>query len=266
MPAPRASIPGQNGQGQTHRGEKVHPHDRFHLGWLQSRHHPALRYRRVVHEHIDPVESIPGLLRQRADGCACRRGRPPHIVESGECFPAIPPAPRRGGRDDGRSTRQTAPSLAIARASAAPTPDEAPVISTRCPAAENATAQGWPRTSTFGAEWSEFATTGRRSSSSQPLHSICTDSLDLDTCHAFAGWLIRLRRSQRDRSASESDHWRGGADLRCSRAVSAGVGIRRQQLHRRMRRRDIGTASLGDSADDRRSPRCPFRSLRSRWR
>jgi len=77
--------------------------------------------------------------------------------------------------------------LAIARASAAPTPDEAPVISTRCPAAENATAQGWPRTSTFGAELSEFATTSRRWTSSQHLHSICTDSSDPDTCHAFAG-------------------------------------------------------------------------------
>jgi hypothetical protein len=46
----------------------------------------------------------------------------------------------------------TAPSLASAKASAAPTPDEAPVMSTRFPAAENTTAPGWPRTSTYDAD------------------------------------------------------------------------------------------------------------------
>jgi hypothetical protein len=61
-----------------------------------------------------------------------------NIVESGECF--WQSASTSASRSRRRAIRQTtAPSLASARASAAPTPDEAPVMSTRLPAAENAT-------------------------------------------------------------------------------------------------------------------------------
>jgi hypothetical protein len=65
-----------------------------------------------------------------------------HIVDSGEVFwQSASTSARRSRLRAIRPT--TAPCPASRRASAAPTPEEAPVMSTRLPAASNVTAQGW---------------------------------------------------------------------------------------------------------------------------
>ena len=142
IPAPRASIRGSTASVSRIGAKKFTAHDGLHLGGVERGDGPALGYRRVVDQHIDPAERIPRLAAPARRPPAVSARSATHIVESGEdCRQSASTSASRSRLRAIRPT--TAPSLASARASAAPTPDEAPVTSTRLPGAENPTTSGW---------------------------------------------------------------------------------------------------------------------------
>ena len=140
----RAALqhPRQHGEGQPHRGEEVDPHNGLHLAGSSAITGAALGDRRVVDQHVDAAERIPGLERQLAERHGVGQVGHPHL-RAGRGVPAVgqhlgqPIAPT-GDQPHDRALGGQLP------ASAAPKPDEAPVMSTPLPAAEYAIAPGCP--------------------------------------------------------------------------------------------------------------------------
>ena len=129
---PARQHPRQQGQRQPHRGEEVDPHDVLDLVRIQLGDRPPLRDRGVVDQHVDAAERRPTPAAPARRRAAVSARSATHIAESGEVR-------RQSASTSARRSRRraisptTAPRAASRRASAAPRPDEAPVMSTRLP-------------------------------------------------------------------------------------------------------------------------------------